>query len=320
MSRARLGCVAAVAIAVLSTSATAHADDAVAAEALFKEGLALRDKGRIEEACDLFLRSEQLDQAVGTLINVGECFEQTKRYASAWGAFREAVNLAVRRHDPRAEYARDKAAHVEPRMARLTLAVDPRLAGASVTRNGISVDPAAFNTSIPVDPGPQSVVVTAPNRKPWKAKVDLREGEAKALQVPELEVLPTPVGVPVTPRPPAEEPTGTTQSKVALGLEIGGGIVLATGLVFGALAITTWSSVQNTCPNAQCANSADRDRLDADQKRTSTFAAVSTVTTLVGGAALVGGIVLHLTAPARRVSVAPTFDRTSCGFLATLRL
>jgi hypothetical protein len=321
MRRGRLACVLVSAMALMTTTATtAHANDPVAAEALFHEARALLAKGRIDEACDLFMRSEQLDPGVGTLINVGDCFEHKKQYASAWGAYREAVNRALRQHDPndkRLEIAREKAAQVEPRVARLTLTIDPSLGSASVTRNGTKVEPAALNTAIPVDPGPQVVVVTAPNRKPWQGKIELREGEAGALRVPRLEVLPGPVEPPTpSPKPPADEPGPTTQSKVAVGLEIGGGIVLATGLVFGALAISTWSSVQKTCPNARCANEADRSRLDGDQKRTSTFAAVSTVATLVGGAALATGVVLHLTAPARSLAITPTVG----GFLATLTL
>ena len=324
MSRAKFAGLLVTTIALLTTTSVAHANDPVAAEALFKEGRALLDKGRIDEACELFMRSEQLDQGVGTLINIGECFERTKHYASAWGAFREAANLALKNNDPRAALARDKAARVEPRVARLTLKIDPSLPSASVTRNGVKVDAAAFNTSIPVDPGPQSIEVTAPNRKAWQGTLDLHEGEAGTLRIPNLEVLAsseTPAAAPVAPpKPPEDTPTATTQSKVALGLELGGGLVLATGLVFGALAISTWSSVEKTCPNGKCATTADRDRLDGDQGRASTFAAVSTVTALVGGAALVTGIVLHLTAPSRRIAVAPTVDRTGCGLLATLRL
>jgi hypothetical protein len=325
MSPARLACVLAVGLALVTTTTAAHANDPVAAEALFRRGLALLAKGNTDEACDLFTRSEELDQGVGTLIHIGDCFERAKRYASAWGAFREAANLAIRKDDPRAADARDKALRMEPRLAKLTLIVAPIPPGASITRNGVNVDAAALNTAIPVDPGRQVIVVSAPGRKPWRGTVDVREGEAGTLQIPKLDVLPSAPAGPSTlpPPPPPPSPADAdmpTQTKVALGLEIGGGIVLVTGLVFGALAINALSSVDQTCPGGRCSNAADRDRVDSDQKRASTFAAVSTVATAVGAAAVVTGVVLHLTSPSRSLSVAPTVDHAGGGFVATLRL
>lgn len=324
MTRARSALVSASILALATATSAARADDPVAAEALFTEGRALLEKGRFDEACDRFTRSQQLEPAVGTLINVGECFERNKLYASAWGAFREAVNLAVKRNDPRVALARSKAARVEPRVARLTVAVDSVIAGLSVVRNGATVEPAAFNTAIPVDPGPQTLVVTAPNRRPWQTKVDLREGETSTVRIPNLVLQPSVADAPpppVAPAQPAERPSGTpAQARVAVGLEIGGGVLLAGGLVFGALAIGKWSSVTEACPNARCPTVEERDRREGDRESASTFATASTIMGIAGGAALVTGIVLHVTAPEKQVSVVPTLDRAGAGFVATLRL
>jgi hypothetical protein len=299
---------------LLTLTTPARAAD-VAAEALFQEGRALLAKGRIEEAKDRFQRSQELEPRVGTLFSLGECFERSRLYASAWGAYQEAANLALKLGDDRAESARTKAAEVAPHLARLTLSIEALPQGVSITRNGTKVDTAALDTAIPVDPGTQSVVVSAPHRKSWQGRLELREGEAGRLPIPSLEVLP---GEPAAPS--EGEPATSTRSNVALGLEIGGGVVLAAGLVMGALAISTWSSVQDACPSARCPSEAERARLADDEKRASTFATVSTVTSLVGGVALGTGIVLHLTAPSRRISIAPMVDRATGGFVATLRL
>jgi hypothetical protein len=301
--------------ALITMTTTVRAGD-VAAEALFKEGRALLASGRIEEACDRFRRSAEIEPRVGTLLNVGECFERTRQYASAWGAFREAANLAARGGDDREGLAREKAALVERRAARLTLTVAPPSRGASVTRNGVRVDPAAFDTAIPVDPGAQDIVVAAPDRKPWRARLQLLEGESGRLAVPPLERLPAAP----PPRPDAADPGAGTQAKVGIGLEIGGGVTLATGLLFGALAMNKWSSVEDTCPNARCPSAGDRDRLESDRRRASTFATVSTVTTIAGGAVLAAGVVIHLTAPARGVTLTPAVDRNGGAFVATLQL
>lgn len=305
-------------LAVTTVSVTARADDAIAAEALFKEGRSLLDKGRSEEAADRFLRSQKLDRSVGTLLNLGESYERLARFASAWGAFRQAYDLAIERRDPtRAKIAEDRASRVERRMAHLTIAIEAATPGLSVTRNAAPIDPAAYETPIPVDPGSQVVVATAKGRLTWQTTLELGEGESGTARVPPLEPEPVPVETP--PVAPVAPPPDT-RSKVALGLEIGGGVVLGAGLVFGAFALAKWSSVTDTCPDARCANEADRARREGDASTASTYATVSTIATSVGAVALAAGIVLHLTAPQKRVSVVPMFDRNGGGFLATLRL
>lgn len=306
---------------VLTTSTAARAQN-VAADALFVEGRALFDKGRYEEAADRFARSQELDPAFGTLMNLGDSYERLGKVASAWGAYREALGMAAAQKNPqRITQARNASVTVERRVPRLTVDVDRRIAGLSVTRNGIKIEAAALGAPIPVDPGGQAIVVTAPDRQPWQTTVQVREGESRTVQVPVLE--PRPGEATTTPPPigaPPPPPDSRTQARVALGLEIGGGVVLGAGLIFGALAISRWSSVTDTCPDARCANEADRTRREGDASTATTFATVSTIASSVGLAALVTGIVLHLTAPERRVSLAPTVDRTGGGFLATLRL
>lgn len=305
---------------VLTASLPARAQN-VAADALFVEGRALFDKGRYEEAADRFARSQELDPAFGTLMNLGDSYERLGKVASAWGAYREALGMAANQKNPqRITQARNASVAVERRVPRLTIDAGRSVAGLSVTRNGVKIEAAALGAPIPVDPGPQAIVVAAPDREGWQTTVQLREGESKTVQVPLLEPRP---GVP-TPSPPIGAPPppleSRTQARVALGLEIGGGVVLGAGLVFGALALSKWSSVTDTCPDARCATETDRERRAGDASTATTFATVSTIASSVGVAALVTGIVLHLTVPERHVSLAPTFDRTGAGFLATLRL
>ncbi len=321
-SRQRLAAVALVLGAALSAAPAARADDTkvVAAEALFNEGRALLDRGRFEEACERFERSEQIDPAVGTLLNLGECYEKLDRIASAWAAYRQAVALAVTRNDERrATLARRAAANVEPRLARLSIAVDEKVPGLVVTRNGTPVDAAAFDTPVPVDAGPQVVIATAPARKPWQTTIEVAQGSSELLRVPPLVIDPSADAAPSS-EAPAERQPNSTQRTVAIALEIGGGAVLAGGLLFGGLAAARWSSVEESCPDGRCPTEAERQRRASDADAAQTFATLSNVSLAVGGAALVAGIVLHLTAPNRRLTIAPAFDRRSVGFVASLGL
>lgn len=298
-------------------SQVARADDAVvAAESLFREGRALANKGRFEEACDRFARSQQLDPAVGTLLNLGECYEQVDKRAAAWVAYRQAEALAVTRKDEsRAALARTSAARIEPRLALLRIA-RPRSwpPGLTVARNGFHVDPVALDAPLHVDPGPQSIDVSAPLHQPWKRVVALREGEEGTVQIPDLE--------PVAPTTPAHvpDPGGSPRRTVAIGLEIGGGAALATGLVFGALAFARWSSVTEVCPGGTCPSESARSRTASDADAARAFSTVSSIATAVGAVGLVTGVVLHVTAPKHRVAIAPLGARTGLGLSVTLGL
>jgi len=317
---------AALLIAGMLASATvttaAHAQSGTAVT-LFNEGRVLAGQGRYEEACDRFSRSYALEHKVGTLLNLGGCDLQLKKVASAWVAYSEAEALARSLGDTtRADLAHEAAAPLEARVPRLVIAIDATDPGLVVRRNDTKVEPPEYNTAIPVDPGPQTIVVTATGRAPWRTNVRLGEGEKQTIRVPQLEPAPAGGETPSGPTAPVGPPEpGDSRRVVALGLEIGGGVVLAGGLLFGAFALSTWSSVTTACPNAKCPNEAARAQHEEDVKRASTFGTVSTIGVVVGGAALATGIVLQLTAPAKAsVAVAPSFDRAGGGVVATLRL
>jgi hypothetical protein len=293
---------------------SAHAqpspNGAAAAVTLFDEGRALMVQGRHAEACDRFARSDRLDPGVGTRLSLGECNERLRKTASAWAAYKDAEALAMQRGDARAAVAQKRAEKLEPELARLTIRVDASVADAVVKRNGARVDPAALDTAVPVDAGPQSIEVTAPGRRPWRTTLGIADREAKEVRVPPLEPEPTAAA----PAPiPADEDAGDGQRTLALGLEIGGGVALAGGLVFGGLALSKWSSIEDTCPDGRCPTEAERLRLAPEVGTARTLATVSTVTIGLGVAALAAGIVLHVTAPSRRIAVAPLVDRGCAG-------
>jgi hypothetical protein len=313
--RASLSAALAVALLTLGPPAFAEPNDPIAAESLFNEGRSLFEKGQFQEACERFSRSQQLDPAVGTLLNLGDCYERLGKVASAWGAYRQAVTLSVTRADTRgAADARRSAARIEPRLPRVEIVLstsDP----VAVARDGAEVPPATYNVPVPIDPGPHEITASAPERQPWSVKVEVQEGQTLRVRVPALEPRPAAPGDsgPVT-------PPKRTQKNIAMGLEIGGGAVLVAGLVFAGLASAKWSSITDVCPNAQCPTDEERDRLSSDVSSARTLATLGTMGILLGGGALAGGIVLHLTAPKAKVSVGPTGGARALGLGATLQL
>lgn len=313
---------AACALAVALTLASfAHADpgapaaslDPVAAESLFNEGRTLLEEGRLDEACEHFARSQQLDPAVGTLKNLGDCYERMGRLATAWSTFRQTESLAVARQDDRrAALAREAAARIEPRVPRLRLTLEGDTPGLSVTRNGTPVS-GVFDIPIPVDPGEYTIVAAAPDHKTWRRIVTLGEGAKETLRIPRLSKA-------LSVDDARSERPGRAQRDVALGLEIGGGAFLAAGLVFGGMAIAKWSSVTDTCPGARCPTDALTASLSGDVSTARTFATLGTIGVAAGAAALATGIVLHVTSPKRRLSIGPASPGGGIGLVTSVHL
>ncbi|HEY3237410.1 MAG TPA: hypothetical protein VGJ84_22005 [Polyangiaceae bacterium] len=140
----------------LSTPAQAQsAGDKAAAEALFDEGRKLMQEGKLEPACRKFEASQRLDPAPGTLLNEADCWEKLGRTASAWVSFREAAALARNAGDTkRASAATQRAAALEPKLARLKITVPDAVrstSGLTVKRDGEKVDAALWDSPIPVD-------------------------------------------------------------------------------------------------------------------------------------------------------------------------
>lgn len=299
--RFTLACVVLVFASVLTQRASAD-DRVAAAVALWREGRELLQQKRYAEACDRFARSQQLDPSAGALYNLGDCNEKQGKFASAWSAYTDAETLSASKpgatNQQHAKDAHDAAARVLPRLSRLEIVVDDKTPGVTVSRNGRVLEAAALNIALPVDSGSQTITAVAPDRRDWSTTLDLAEGTTATVHVPELETTRKSLALVPGFSAPAKEP----RSHVPLGLEIGGGALLATGLVFGGLALAKWSSVTDECKNASCPSEAIRQARSSDHDTASTFATVSTVCIGVGIAALAVGVVLHLTAPSREAS------------------
>jgi hypothetical protein len=174
--------------AILAHAAPARAD--AAAEALFGEGRDLMAAGKIAEACDKYQRSQLLEPKVGTLLNLGDCRERQGQLANAWAAFMEASSLAIRDHDEdRSTEARRRAALLEPSLGSVTIKVTPT-PGLVITRNGQPVPAAAWDTSVPVDPGAHAIAASAPGYLPWSGKIEVAVGAHGDLAVPALAIDP----------------------------------------------------------------------------------------------------------------------------------
>lgn len=203
-----------VAVCVQATPAAAQRAEA---NFLFDEGRAAMARRDYAGAISKLDQSQQLDPAVGTLLNLAECYAVLGRSASAWSAYRDAASLAATtRQLERERYATRKAQELESRLSRLVVVIQPpaRVPGLMLTRNGVLLPEALWGAAIPVDPGAQHLEAKAPGYQTWKLDIDVTDGPAvKQVEMSELVAEPaaplaaSPATVSAVPVPvPAAQP------------------------------------------------------------------------------------------------------------------
>lgn len=244
-----------------SVFAEPNASDKALAESLFQEGKRLMTAKKWAEACPKLAESERLDPATGTLLNLAVCHEGEGRTATAWVEFNDALSDA--RKEKRAErvkLAQDHIAKLEQRLSRISVTVTPdaRVPGLTVTRNGISIPEAAWGTSVPVDPGLQSIKATAPGKKAWENRINLGDAETRTVAVPMLEVDPfartAKAGGDEKPSPSQPEPREPPGNRRTIGYVVGGAgvVLLAVGGYFGLRTLSQKSDSDTHCPGSVC--------------------------------------------------------------------
>src|SRR5687767_251519 len=107
---------------MVSVAGAQPADNRALAEQLFNEARDLVKAERWSEACPKFEASLRYDPVLGTRLNLATCYERIGKLASAWGLYRESVELARKAGDTRrADYAQKQAAALEPRLPKLAI-------------------------------------------------------------------------------------------------------------------------------------------------------------------------------------------------------
>jgi hypothetical protein len=332
MSRPSLSALA-FSLVILSVAPRARADGtsaAAAADALYEASDKLAKEGKWAEAKAKLEASLALDPGTGTLIRIAYCEEKLGRLASAWTRYNEAEAQAAKSGDKRAKVATDNAKRLEPLLAKLSMKVAPQLlAGGEIKLDGNPVKAGAWDVPIPLDAGEHTVEVTQAGKKPRKTPVTIpSKPGVTVVEVPALEDAPQealgPVNAPVATPAPAAAPFWGSQRIAGVVVGSVGLAGLVAGGVLGGLAISKNNASKASCLPAQ-PNLCHADGVSLRQTA-GTFADASTGTLVVGGAALVAGVVVFAVAPSpvasaksgsvRRVEVAPVVG----GGVAGLRL
>jgi hypothetical protein len=272
---------------------------AAAAESLFQEARKLIDAKKFSEACPKLVASHKLAPAVGTLLNLADCYEKAGQLASAWARFHEAIALAQRLGRPdREKTARDRADKLEPRLIRLTIVSHEK--DTEVKLDGNVLDSAVLGTAVPVDPGKHGIEASAKGKKPFTTTIDVSDRvRTPSVEIPALDVDPeatkaAATAATSTDKPPADDKAsdGSTQRIASYALMGVGVVGVGVGAVFGLKTSSTWADAKTHCTGLEC----DRTgvQLATDAKNAGT---ISTIAFIAGGALLAGGAILFFTAP-----------------------
>jgi hypothetical protein len=312
-------------MALIGWSANAHAQSAEA-EALFRDARALIHRGQLAAACEKFAASAQLEPSVGTLLNLGDCREKLGKLASAWAAFRKAESMSKRSGgDGRREAeSRRRATALEPRLSRLVIAVPTGLAQLVVRRDDEVIEPAVWNTPVPIDPGSYTISAEAPGYIPWRRTVVIdAKAELQTVQLPALDPRPiSSVTLPIAvPEPPPityvttrRARTWSATRELSVGLGIAGAAAVGTGVYFGMRSNELRNRADASCPATTCSDSGALH----DNARAQTDATRANILYAAGGAGVATALVLWLAgAPSDETRVRPMFGDHEAGMSLT---
>ncbi|MFZ5891885.1 MAG: hypothetical protein ACOY0T_12595 [Myxococcota bacterium] len=323
-----------LAIAAPSAAETA-AEDVAAARSLGVQGIQLADSGRCNEAIDKLERAEALYHAPTILGRLGECQVEVGQIVRGTENLNRVVREQLAPNAPAAfKAAQERAKKVLdaalPRIAYLTVKVEPKVAGANVTVDNAPVPPALIGAERPTDPGTHQVVASAAGYTEARSSVTLAEGAHQEVSLTLVQdpnaatattsaltttgTTTTTNGTTTTttdttppPAAPTPAPAARDNSLAIFALGIGGAGLIVGGIT-GGLAISKKNSLE--CPDKKCPPS-EHDALDG----ANTMAMISNVGFGVGIVGVALGTVLLITG-GKKTEAPPATTTTTVGLRA----
>lgn len=252
-----------------------RAEDNIAkADKLFDEARALMASD-LHAACEKFEESLKFNsQAIGTLMNVALCDEKLGRTASAVAKFSEARDRAKEGNmEVHLKAAEERLAALTPRVPHLKITfAKPPLPGTRIVIDDRVIAMTDIG-DVTIDPGEHPLVVSAPDRLAFQTTVRVAEGEHREIAVPALR-------------------TGSSQRTLGKIITISGGVLVATGVIVGAVANSRYEEqfTNGNCGSDNLCSGEGRNATD----RARTLGVVGTVVGSVGVAAAGVGLYLWL--------------------------
>lgn len=261
---------------------------------LMKEGNDLSGESSYPEALEKFQQAYAIYPSPKILLNIGTTLRNLGRNAEAAEVYERYLSRDDRDPGRVAELERILR-EIDAVVGHITIKAS--VAGSMVTIDGKELGVAPFTRTLRVEPGAHKVVAEKAGMQAYVGSLSIKAGET---QVAEADPLP----------PGVVTKTNTVTVETSRGQRIAAVIVGSTGIaagivggVFGGLAMSTNDDASQHCAKDQpeiCdAKGVELGSTASEQ------ATVSTVMISVGGAALLGGIILWVTAPTKKVAPPP---------------
>lgn len=312
MTVAKRTSIALVLAAFAFVPAVAHASEA---DVLFKEGRALLDAKKYDEACPKLAESQKLDPGAGTLLALALCHEGQGKTATAHADLKEAaaVGRKIGRNDL-ANAAEKKAAAMEGSLSKLVVRMPKGEAGYEVRADGERLSADRLDAPFAVDPGEHRVEVSAKGKVSKTYAVRLSGAGLTEILVDRLESAPAPAPaiaaasapkprpIVVTSEPPAEADGnrgGGQRALGVIGMVAGTGAIIAGG-IFAAKGLSEKAAADRVCSSRPCNEQAEIDG-NANAKDSLNIAMISAA---AGTGAIAVGAIVFFTAPSRSSSAA----------------
>jgi len=282
--------------------AAAQSKDTAAATELFEKGRAAMKQQDYATACAAFADSQRFDAKVGTLLNLADCEERLSRLISARAHWQQAADLAHAVGDARENVARQRFMAIDPRVAKLAVRLgDNAPAGSTVRRDDVELGAGSLGVALPADPGPHTIVVSAPGYDASATTFALGEGEVREVTVgPGAKLVPVAPQVVAAPAPTSSN-TWRVIAVVTAGVGVAGGVALGTYFGLNARQANDASFANGACDASGGCNAtglAQRNTALRDGN-------ISTIAFIAGGALVATGVVLWLTAPSHSTTATP---------------
>ena len=162
-----------------------------AARAAFADGVELQDRSDCVGAIPRFETAQRLFDAPTHLLHIAQCQAQMGRLVEAQESYATLAHMTLDAKAPppfrvAKETGRAELARLSPRVPTLRVQTNPPLTtlkNVVVTVNGTQMPADLIGVARPLNPGRYHVTVTASPNRSGAGDMDLKEGDAKSLDV-----------------------------------------------------------------------------------------------------------------------------------------
>lgn len=303
----RLGSTVAATGLTMAATGTSHAQSQsdpkrAMAQALFEQGRSDFGKHEYHRACQKLAESRKLDSAPGTLLNLALCYEVEGKLASAWAEYNVVAAVAEKTGDvERGKIAAERIRILAPRLSHIVIHVPPesRLLDITISVDGVTLGPGAWETPLPADPGVHVVSAKAKDRVEWTHQVTIsKDAELCSISIPVLTIPERPS----TPRPAGLSPVRA----IGLGALGVGAASLIAGTYFGLRARASWQDRNRHCSSGVCDSLAVESWRDAKRFSTAADGAFALGVVAAGAAAYLLLVPIQPVAKSHRLELSAT--------------